>query len=59
MAEIDATKRQLLASMLDGWSEEELSVFAVLFDKFVSKFEETYPNEKAHNMAATSSLTNA
>lgn len=59
MAEVDATKRQLLASMLDGWSEEELSVFAVLFDKFVSKFEETYPNEKAHGSAASRSLTSA
>jgi len=59
MAEVDATKRRLLASMLDGWTEEELSVFAVLFDKFVSKFEETYPNEKAHSTAATRSLTSA
>lgn len=59
MAEVDATKRRLLASMLDGWSEEELSTFAVLFDKFVSKFEETYPNEKTHSTAATRSLTTA
>lgn len=42
---MDATKRKLLAGMLDGWSEEELASFAILFDKFVSKFEETYPNE--------------
>lgn len=59
MTEVDATKRRLLASMLDGWSEEELSVFAVLFDKFVSKFEETYPNEKAHGSVASRSLTTA
>ncbi len=59
MAEVDATKRRLLASMLDGWAEEELSTFAVLFDKFVSKFEETYPNEKTHSTAATRSLTTA
>ena len=59
MAEVNATKRQLLASMLDGWSEEELSVFAVLFDKFVSKFEETYPNEKTHGSTASRSMTSA
>lgn len=59
MTEVNATKRRLLASMLDGWSEQELSVFAVLFDKFVSKFEETYPNEKAHGSATSRSLTNA
>ncbi len=55
MAEVDATKRRLLASMLDGWSEDELSIFAVLFDKFVSKFEETYPSEKLHGPASTRS----
>lgn len=59
MAQVDATKRRLLASMLDGWSEEELNVFAGLFDKFVSKFEETYPNEKAGSPSAARILTSA
>jgi hypothetical protein len=45
--------------MLDGWSEEELNVFAGLFDKFVSKFEETYPNEKAGSPSAARILTSA
>jgi DNA-binding MarR family transcriptional regulator len=59
MEEIDATKQQLLASMLDGWADEELGTFAVLFDKFVSKFEETYPSEKAQGPAALRILANA
>ncbi|TNM65781.1 winged helix-turn-helix transcriptional regulator [Aliirhizobium smilacinae] len=46
LKEIHATKRRLLASMLDGWTEDELSAFAVLFDKFVSRFENTYSNDK-------------
>jgi len=58
MAEVDATKRKLLAGMLDGWSEEELASFAILFDKFVSKFEETYPNEKAQGGVLARSLEN-
>lgn len=46
MAEIHATKRRLLESMLDGWTEEELRVFAVLFDKFVGRFETAYSTDK-------------
>jgi DNA-binding MarR family transcriptional regulator len=56
MEQLDASKRDILASMLDGWTEEDLAAFAVLFDKFVSKFEETYPNEKTQGMAAMRSL---
>lgn len=46
MAEIHTTKRRLLSSMLDGWSEEDLAIFAVLFDRFVSRFEDVYTSEK-------------
>lgn len=59
MAELDASKRKLLGSMLDSWTEEELGAFAVLFDKFVSGFEEAYPKEKAQGTAAARSLASA
>ncbi len=47
MAEIHETKRRLLERMLDGWTDEELRIFAVLFEKFVGRFETTYATEKS------------
>jgi DNA-binding MarR family transcriptional regulator len=46
LAEIHATKRRLLASLLDDWPEDELRAFAALFEKFVGRFESAYANEK-------------
>ncbi|AYD00077.1 MarR family transcriptional regulator [Neorhizobium sp. NCHU2750] len=59
MGKFEETKRRLLAEMLDGWGEDDLAAFAVLFDKFVSKFEETYPSEKSQGAAAMRSLATA
>lgn len=59
LKEIHATKRRLLASMLDGWTEEELSVFSVLFDKFVSRFESTYSNDKGGPPLPTPGMADA
>jgi DNA-binding MarR family transcriptional regulator len=47
LAEIHAAKRKLLATVLGDWSPEELSAFAALFEKFVSRFESAYSLEKA------------
>jgi DNA-binding MarR family transcriptional regulator len=44
--QIHTTKRRLLASMLTDWPEEELTRFAPLFDKFVSRFEAVYSADK-------------
>jgi DNA-binding MarR family transcriptional regulator len=46
MADIHATKRRLLASMLDDWSDDELKAFSVLFEKFVGRFESAYSTER-------------
>ncbi|CDZ40756.1 Transcriptional regulator [Neorhizobium galegae bv. officinalis] len=42
LAEIRAVKRTLLARILEDWPEDELNAFSVLFEKFVSSFEEIY-----------------
>lgn len=42
LAEIRAVKRTLLARVLEDWPEDELNAFSVLFEKFVSGFEEIY-----------------
>lgn len=47
LAEIHATKRRLLEGMLEGWSDEELQAFAVLFEKFVSRFETAYVTDRS------------
>jgi hypothetical protein len=46
LAEIHATKRRLLASLLEDWPEDELRAFSVLFEKFVGRFESAYASEK-------------
>ncbi|WP_210011027.1 MarR family winged helix-turn-helix transcriptional regulator [Neorhizobium galegae] len=42
LAEIRAVKRTLLARVLEDWPEDELNAFSVLFEKFVSSFEEVF-----------------
>ncbi|WP_046631632.1 MarR family winged helix-turn-helix transcriptional regulator [Neorhizobium galegae] len=42
LAEIRTVKRTLLARVLEDWPEDELNAFSVLFEKFVSSFEEIY-----------------
>jgi DNA-binding MarR family transcriptional regulator len=46
LAEIHATKRRLLASLLEDWPDDELRAFSVLFEKFVGRFESAYASEK-------------
>ncbi|WP_105381786.1 MarR family winged helix-turn-helix transcriptional regulator [Neorhizobium alkalisoli] len=41
-AEIRAVKRSLLAHVLEGWPEDDINAFSVLFEKFVSGFEGIY-----------------
>ncbi|CAN7212926.1 MarR family winged helix-turn-helix transcriptional regulator [Neorhizobium sp. LjRoot104] len=42
LAEIRAVKRTLLARVLEGWPEDELHAFSMLFEKFVSSYEEVF-----------------
>ena len=42
LAEIRTVKRTLLARVLEDWPEDELNAFSVLFEKFVSGFEEAF-----------------
>ena len=44
---IHDTKRQVLASVLADWQQEELESFAKLFDKFVGGVEAVYSAERA------------
>jgi len=46
LAVIHATKRRLLASLLEDWPDDELRAFSVLFEKFVGRFESAYASEK-------------
>lgn len=52
LAEIHATKRTLLSSLLDDWPEEDLEIFARLFDRFVSRVEASYSIERTINPTA-------
>ncbi|EUB95395.1 transcriptional regulator, MarR family [Rhizobium sp. CF080] len=42
LAEIRSVKRSLLARVLEDWPEDELHAFSLLFEKFVSSYEEVF-----------------
>nr|WP_065814790.1 MarR family winged helix-turn-helix transcriptional regulator [Neorhizobium galegae] len=42
LAEIRSVKRSLLARVLEDWPEDELHTFSLLFEKFVSSYEEVF-----------------
>ncbi|WP_246737896.1 MULTISPECIES: MarR family winged helix-turn-helix transcriptional regulator [Rhizobium] len=42
MAEIKAQKMTLVSDIVADWPQEEIDVFAKLFDKFISGFEELF-----------------
>jgi len=42
LAEIRAVKRSLLAGVVEGWDPEELNMFSILFEKFITDFESVF-----------------
>jgi DNA-binding MarR family transcriptional regulator len=44
--EVQAVKRGVIESILADWPEEDVAAFSILFDKFVTGFEQVYQNRE-------------
>ncbi|MDO9416620.1 MarR family winged helix-turn-helix transcriptional regulator [Pararhizobium sp.] len=53
MQEVKAVKRGLIESILAGWPEDDVASFSVLFDRFVTSFEEVYQAREKENPPGT------